>query len=107
MADETRPETPLDYSDVTTAYANWYQVLGTPEELMLELGITPHLGVITGDPVYIKQRLVMSFYTAKRLVTHLHYAIRRYESIFGELEIDIPARMKALSESRAPTKKAA
>ena len=32
MADEVRPETPLDYSDVTTAYANWYQVLGTPEE---------------------------------------------------------------------------
>ena len=100
MADEVKQETPLDYSDVTTAYANWYQVLGTPEELMVELGLTPSLGVVTDDPIRIKQRLVMSFYTAKRLVTHLHYAIRRYESVFGELEIDVPARIHALSQAR-------
>jgi hypothetical protein len=100
MAHEGKHETPLDHSDVTTAYANWYQVLGTPEELIVELGVTPNLGVVTADPIQVKQRLVMSFYTAKRLVTHLHYAIRRYESVFGELEIDVPARMHALAEAK-------
>jgi hypothetical protein len=91
---------PLDYSDVSTAYSNWYQVLGTPEEVIVEFGLSPNLGIVTADPVSIKQRLVMSFYTAKRLVAHLHYAIRRYESVFGELEIDVPTRMKALAEAR-------
>lgn len=100
MAHEEKHETPLDHSKVTTAYANWYQVLGTPEELIVELGVTPNLGVVTPDPIQVKQRLVMSFYTAKRLVTHLHYAIRRYESVFGELEIDVPARMQALAEAK-------
>jgi hypothetical protein len=93
-------EYPLDLSDVTSTYANWYQVTGTPEELMIEFGLTPHLGVVTTEPVRVKQRLVMSFYTAKRLMTHLHYAIKRYESVFGNLEIDVPKRIKALSAGR-------
>jgi Protein of unknown function (DUF3467) len=98
--DETPTEYPLDTSEVTNTYANWYQVIGTPEELMVELGLTSKLGVVTEDPVRVKQRLVMSFYTAKRLVTHLHYAIRRYESVFGDIEIDVPKRLEALHTTR-------
>ena len=89
-----RPEAPLDLSDVQTVYTNWYRVTGTPEELMLEFAVTPHLGVVTEDPIRVKQRMVMSFYTAKRLVAHLHYALRRHESFFGTLEMDIRKRMK-------------
>jgi hypothetical protein len=100
MADEARTETPLDFSDVATAYSNWYQVLGTPEELIVEFGLSPNLGIVTEDPIRIKQRLVMSFYTAKRLVAHLHYAIRRYETVFGELEIDVPTRIRTIVEGR-------
>src|SRR4051794_40510676 len=104
MADQAKhegpTEYPLDLSNLTTTYANWYQVVGTPEELMIEFGLTPHLGVVTNDPVQVKQRLVMSFYTAKRLVTHLHYAIKRFESVFGELEVDVPKRMQALKAAR-------
>ena len=46
------------------------------------------LGIVTSTPIRVKQRTVMSFQTAKRLLTHLHYAIRRYESVFGEVEIE-------------------
>jgi len=42
----------------------------------------------------------MSFYTAKRLLTHLHYAVKRYENVFGPLEIDVPTRLQALSAAR-------
>jgi hypothetical protein len=101
MADDSQNDVQdvnLDYSGVTSSYANWYQVLGTPEEVMIEFGLTPQLGVVTGEPIRVKQRMVMSFYTAKRLVTHLHYAIRRYEAVFGPLEIDIPTRLQALAE---------
>jgi hypothetical protein len=94
---EAPSEYPLDTSEVSNVYANWYQVIGTPEELLIELGLTSKLGVVTDDPVRVRQRLVMSFYTAKRLVTHLHYAVRRYESVFGEIEIDVPKRLEALS----------
>ena len=89
------PEAPLDLSDVTTSYTNWYRVTGTPEELMLEFALTPHLGVVSNEPVRVKQRLVMSFYTAKRLLAHLHYALKRHEGFFGPLEMDIRKRMKA------------
>jgi hypothetical protein len=93
-------EAPLDLSDITTTYANWYQVVGTPEELIVDFGLTPTLGIATEKPIRVKQRLVMSFWTAKRLLTHLHYAIRRYESAFGPLEIDVPTRLQALSKPK-------
>lgn len=98
--DEAPTEYPLDQSEVTNSYANWYQVLGTPEELMIEFGLTSKLGIVSDDPVRVKQRLVMSFYTAKRLVTHLHYAIRRFESVFGDIEIDVPKRLEAIHTAR-------
>jgi len=93
-------ELPLDMSQLSTNYTNWYQVTGTPEEMILDFGVTASLGVVTSDPVRVKQRLVMSFYTAKRLLTHLHYAVKRYENAFGPLEIDVPTRLQALSASR-------
>jgi hypothetical protein len=74
-------------------------VVGTPEELMVEFGVTPKLGVVTSDPVRVRHRMVLSFYTAKRLVAHLHYAIRRYESVFGEIEIDVPKRLESLKRA--------
>jgi hypothetical protein len=105
MAEETRSprtaEPALDHSDMLTTYANWYQVLGTPEEVMVELAVTPALGVVTADPIHVKHRVVLSFQTAKRLAAHLHYAIRRYESVFGEVEIDIPTRIRKLAEKKA------
>ena len=88
------PQAPLDFSDVVSSYTNWYQVTGTPEELILDFALTPSLGVVTEDPIHVKQRLVMSFYTAKRLIAHLHYALRRHESMFGALEMDIRKRIQ-------------
>jgi hypothetical protein len=90
----------LDLSQLSTSYANWYQVTGTPEEMIIDFGVTANLGIVTGDPVRVNRRLVMSFYTAKRLLTHLHYAVKRYENAFGPLEIDIPTRMQNLSAAR-------
>jgi hypothetical protein len=106
MADNAKKdvpqEAPLDLSELTTTYTNWYQVVGTPEELIVDFGLTPTLGVATKKPIRIKQRLVMSFWTAKRLLSHLHYAIRRYEDTFGPLEVDVPTRLQALSKSKPP-----
>jgi hypothetical protein len=93
-AQEARKEAPLDFDGVTTTYSNWYRITGSPEELILEFALTPSLGVVTDDPIRVSQRLVMSFYTAKRLLAHLHYAVKRHEEVFGQLEMDFRRRMK-------------
>ena len=53
MSEHKRVEEPLepqlDLSQLTTSYANWYQVTGTPEEMIIDFGITANLGVITGE----------------------------------------------------------
>ncbi len=37
---------------------------------------------------------LLSHYTAKRLLAHLHYALKRHEEIFGQLEMDFRKRMR-------------
>jgi hypothetical protein len=44
--------------------------------------------------VKLTQRLTMSFYTAKRLLNALQWAVSRYESNFGVLETDFQKRMR-------------
>jgi hypothetical protein len=105
MSDESRtpaaaaqdPQAPaVDTSEMATAYANWYRVTGTAEELILDFGLTPQLGQAASEPIRISQRLVVNFYTAKRLLAHLHYAVQRHESVFGPLETDIQKRVRAM-----------
>jgi len=92
-----RREAPVDVSNVTTTYTNWYRVTGSPEELLLEFGLTPNMGIVTEEPIRVSQRLVMSHYTAKRLLAHLHYALKRHEEIFGQLEMDFRKRARRQS----------
>ena len=99
--DSPPKEAPLDLSEVTTMYTNWYRVLGLPEELILEFGLTPHMGIVTDEPIRVSQRLVMSFYTAKRLIAHLHYALKRHEETFGALEMDFRKRLQGLTAAEA------
>jgi hypothetical protein len=85
----------LDLSELRTHYVNWYRILGTGEELLIDLAMTPNLGVVTRDPIQVKDRLVLSIYTAKRLLHHLHAAVSHYEGIFGRVEIDVPTRLRS------------
>jgi acyl-coenzyme A thioesterase PaaI-like protein len=42
--------------------------------------------------VKANQRLVMNFYTAKRLLTALGMTIQRHEGMFGAIELDVRRR---------------
>ena len=46
----------------------------------------------------------MNFYTAKRLLNALHYAVSRHENFFGALEVDIQRRLRpqALAQQQRP-----
>jgi hypothetical protein len=93
---------PVDTGDLTSIYANFFRVTGTPEELVLDFGLNTTQVTPTGAPEAVKltHRLVMSFYTAKRLLSALQWAVNRYETNFGVLETDFQRRMR--SQPRQP-----
>ena len=86
----------VDTQGMTTQYTNWYRVTGTPEELILDFGLNPEHGQLPTQPIKLTDRLVMSFYTAKRLLSHLQFAVGRHESFFGVLEIDFQKRIRGV-----------
>ena len=84
----------VDTTGMTSSYTNWYRVTGTPEELILDFGLNPQMGQMPTEPIKLTDRLVMNFYTAKRLLNALHFAVNRHESFFGALEVDIQRRLR-------------
>jgi hypothetical protein len=85
---------PVDASRVSTVYANFARVTGTPEELVLDFGLNTQMAPSPSEPVILTHRLVLNFYTAKRLLGALHVAIQQYEAHFGVLEIDVQKRAR-------------
>jgi hypothetical protein len=84
---------PTDSSNLSTVYANFCRVTGTPEELVLDFGLNTQMGPVPTEPVKLTHRLVMNFYTAKRLLGALHHAIQGFERSYGVLEVDINKRL--------------
>lgn len=80
--------------DVTACYANFCRVTGSPEELIVDFGLNPQPVGMPKDPIHVKQRVVMNFYTAKRLLAALQMSVQRHEAVFGVLETDIQKRLR-------------
>src|SRR5262249_23081746 len=84
----------VDSSNLSTAYANFARLTGTPEELVLDFGLNTQLTANPHEPIMLSNRLVLAYYTAKRLLGVLHSAVQQHESVYGILEIDIQKRMR-------------
>lgn len=84
----------VDDANIVPTYANFCRVTGTPEELLIDFGMNPQPVGTPREPIKIHQRVVMNFYTAKRLTAALSMSITRHEAVFGELETDIAKRIK-------------
>ena len=80
--------------DAFSAYANFCRVTGSPEELIVDFGLNPQPIGMPKDPIKVKQRIIMNFYTAKRLLAALSMSVQRHEAVFGVLETDINKRLK-------------
>ena len=89
-----RPQIQVDDSGVKTSYANFCRVTGTPEELIIDFGLNPQPMGIPSAPIPVNDRIVMNFYTAKRLLHALSMTIQRHEAAFGVLEVDVQKRVK-------------
>src|SRR2546422_733666 len=108
MADETKPaEAPaqpqpqqmpqfsVDTSNLSTVYANFCRVTGTPEELVLDFGLNTQMTPTPSEAIKLTHRLVMNFFTAKRLLGALHMAVQQHENVYGVLEVDVQKRARS------------
>lgn len=85
-------------------YANFCRVTGSPEELIIDFGLNPQPIGVPKDPIQVKQRIIVNFYTAKRLLAALQMSVARHESVFGVLETDINKRVRPGLQQQAPAK---
>lgn len=88
-----RAQIETDESHLTALYANFCRVTGTPEELIVDFGLNPQPMGNATHPIAVTQRIVMNYYTSKRLLAALHMAVQRHESVFGVLETDVQKRV--------------
>ncbi len=98
MADEQPQEAQnqvqvvVDDTGVLPSYSNFCRVTATPEEVILDFGLNPQPFAMGRQDVKATQRIVMNFYTAKRLLTALGMTIQRHEGTFGSIELDVQRR---------------
>lgn len=74
-------------------YANFVKVGPAPEELVLDFGLNPNLPGAPVVAIKISERIVMNYFTAKRLWGALALSIQRHEQAFGVLETDVNKRV--------------
>jgi hypothetical protein len=84
----------LDYARMSEAYANFCRVAQTPEELVLDFGLNPEMAPNPNQPIKITHRLILNYFTAKRLLLALNHFIQRHEATFGVLELDVNKRAR-------------
>jgi hypothetical protein len=85
----------VDASQLSTVYANFCRVTGTPEELVLDFGLNTQMSPQPAEPIKLSHRLVMNFFTAKRLLGALSMAIHQHENVYGVLEVDVQKRVRS------------
>jgi len=89
----------IDERNVETCYANAFRTNGSAEEVMMDFGLNSvnpaSRQTDTPEIIFqVNQRVIMNYYSAKRLAITLSQLIRRYEQQFGELEMDVAKRRK-------------
>lgn len=95
------PQLEVDDSQVMGCYANFCRVTGSPEELIIDFGLNSQPMGIPKDPIKISQRLIVNFFTAKRLLGALSMAVQRHEAAFGVLETDVQRRLQPRAGGQA------
>src|SRR5947208_979648 len=85
---------PTDYSQLSTVYTNFCRVSVTPEELVLDFGLNTQISPTPTEPIKLTHRVVMNFFTAKRLLLALNNVVNQHEGAYGVLELDFQRRAR-------------
>jgi hypothetical protein len=92
---------PVDESHILATYANFCRVTGSPEEVIIDFGMNAYPLGPNARPVEVNQRIIVNFYTAKRLLGALYQTIQRHEEVFGPIEIDVQKRVRPQQPAQA------
>jgi len=84
----------VDAASATRCYANFCRVTGAFEELLIDFGLSAQSPGAEAAPVQIDRRVIVNYFTAKRLIAALQISVQRHESLFGVLETDINKRLQ-------------
>jgi hypothetical protein len=82
----------LNEKDANTAYSNFARVTATAEEVIIDFCLNPNPFHVGRQEITVSQRLIMNFFTAKRLYAALHMTLQRHEQTFGPIELDVRRR---------------
>jgi hypothetical protein len=88
------PAFPTDYSQLSTIYTNFCRVSVTPEELVLDFGLNTQMTPNPAEIIKLTHRVVMNFYTAKRLMNALLGVVSQFENTYGVIELDFNRRAR-------------
>jgi hypothetical protein len=91
---QQRVQVEIDDSKALANYANLCRMMGTAEELIIDFGLNPQPFGIPTQPIVVNQRIIVNFFTAKRMLLALQEAVQRHEATFGVLEIDVRRRVR-------------
>jgi len=91
---EQANQIPTDYSSLSSVYTNFCRVNVTPEELVLDFGLNPDVSPSPKEAVKLTHRVVMNFFTAKRLLLALNNVVVQHENAYGAMELDFQKRVR-------------
>jgi hypothetical protein len=89
-----QPEVILHEKDAHAAYTNFARVTATAEEVILDFCLNPNPFHQGRQELQVSERLIMNFYTAKRLLSALAMTLQRHEGTFGEVQLDVNRRVR-------------
>ena len=98
---QQQPQVQIDESKAVTSYGNFCRVTGTPEELIIDFALNPQPMGTPTKPIIVDQRIILNFYTAKRMLAALNLSLQRHEATFGVLETDIQKRVRPSALAQA------
>ncbi|OGP62949.1 MAG: hypothetical protein A2V65_07150 [Deltaproteobacteria bacterium RBG_13_49_15] len=81
----------LDELGAKTSYSNFCYTAGTREGVLFGFGFHDWQ---PNNPIKVDAKIEMSYFNAKRLLATLNQILKRHETAFGDIEIDINKRLK-------------
>lgn len=82
----------LDDKHAHIAYANFARVTATPEEVIIDFALNPNPFQQGRQEIPVAQRLILNFFTAKRLLLALNHTLQRHEATYGSVELNLLRR---------------
>ncbi len=78
----------IDDSKAVATYANICRVTATRDEVFLDFAVDSHPSGQAEKPIPVNRRIIVNFYTAKRMLHALNLTVERHEATFGSLDLD-------------------